>query len=82
MSDIKGYKVLTDEQKSHLNATKNLEAQVLNFVKSFVDTDSPPGYELDRRWASIARTHFEEGFMAFCRSITSPDTVEFKQGGR
>lgn len=76
MSEIKGYKILTDEQKSHVNAVKDAEQQLLMLMKSY--TGEPAmGYKLDMRWFSIARTHFEQGFMAMCRAITQPDTVEF-----
>jgi hypothetical protein len=32
--------------------------------------------EVDRRWLSIAKTHFEQGFMALNRSIFKPQRIK------
>ncbi len=72
MSEIKGYKVLTDLQKHDVNTIKEYEANFLECLKGLWDCTGN-----DKRWLSIARTHIEEASMAACRAITQPDTVEF-----
>lgn len=72
MSDVKGYKALTAEDITNLNTFKALEAELLAKLKEMITTAN-----MDKRWSSIARTHFEEGFMAACRAVAKPETVEF-----
>jgi hypothetical protein len=31
--------------------------------------------DIDKRWAAVAKTHFQEGFMALVRSVTKPEDV-------
>lgn len=76
MSDIKGYKPLNDQQKSHMNAFKQREQDLLIMMKAYLG-EPQLSYKLDMRWFNIARTHFEQGFMAACRAIAQPETVEF-----
>jgi hypothetical protein len=80
MTDIKGYKVLTDQQKDAINTIKKHEEQFLEWLKlawnhNDLISDNPIP---DKRWLSIARTHIEEASMAACRAIAQPHTVEFK----
>lgn len=72
MSEIKGYKPLSDEQKASMNLLKELEGTLLTALKRY--NDMP---EINKRWVSIARTHFEQGFMAAVRAIAQPQTIEF-----
>lgn len=83
---IKGYRDLKQEEidlinkiKAHAEATQNL----LGEVQLHLSTQSefaPEQYgELARikaaepgRWASIARTHLQEGFMALVRAVAQP----------
>ena len=30
--------------------------------------------DIDGRWVSIARTHFQQGFMALTRAVTRPES--------
>ena len=72
MTDIKGYKPLTDTQKAEMNLIKSLEKNMLEYIRTLWSDEAN-----DKRWLSIARTHIEEASMAACRAITKPDTVEF-----
>ena len=63
---IKGYRKLSDEEIKYVNQCKDMEYNILtNFVEGIPD--------LDLRWKCIAKTHFEQGFMALIRSITKPE---------
>jgi len=55
---------IEESQKS----LKNIEEQLLTFIAKLENND--------KRWASIAKTHFEEGVMALMRSISEiPKTI-------
>lgn len=69
MSNITGYKQLTDEQVADINDIKecaNLVGDILSELSSRKD--------VDHRWAAIAKTHLQQGFMALTRSIAQPDS--------
>lgn len=65
---ISGYRDLTDEEISYMNDVKKAEEDLGNLYKDLID-DVP---DVNKRWASIAKTHFEEGFSALVRSIARP----------
>jgi hypothetical protein len=67
-ADIKGYRELTQEDVDRINEIKDLERAVGLFWRDLV-TEEP----CDKRWAAIAKTHFEEGFTALVRSIAQPE---------
>lgn len=61
--------------KAHLiEDTHAIEEGLLNWLRDFETTtfftDSGSVTTQNPRWQSIARTHFEEGFMALRRSIS------------
>lgn len=64
---IRGYRVLTDAEIAHVNKIKEVEAQVAELWKETQRTQA-----VDSRWLFIAKTKFEEGFMALNRSVTRP----------
>lgn len=72
MTDIKGYKPLSEEQKVWMNSVKEVEARAL-WLLQVLNTETG----MDKRWLAIARTNLELGFMAAVRSIAQPETVEF-----
>lgn len=57
-----------------IEATHDKEDALLNWLRNFegasFSTDSGSITTPNPRWRSIARTHFEEGFMALRRSIS------------
>lgn len=69
MTPIKGYSPITTAQQSTVNANKELEEQLLRILDTLKEKD------VDLRWLAIARTHFEQGFMALNRSIFKPKRV-------
>lgn len=64
---LPGYKTLSDEQLAIMKDNKLLEEIVLRQVDNHVRQNG--SNELDQRWVSIARTHFQEGFMALSRAV-------------
>jgi hypothetical protein len=81
VGDIKGYRVLSDEEialvnevKEHAEATGALWEKVRAHVTR---TKGMPGTIPDTepaRWAAIARTDLQQGYMALIRAITQPTT--------
>ena len=82
MSEIEGLPVSGYKHQSQLavdtvNGNKLLEEQVLRRVDAIglaglTDGLRPPA---DERWLAIARTHFEQGFMALNRAVFQPERL-------
>lgn len=68
---VHGYKPQTDEAVDLVNSNKRTEEAILRVLDQLRD-----GGTCDGRWLAIARTHFEEGFMALNRSIFRPGRVK------
>jgi len=57
-----------------------IEAQCLTLVGDYREATKDffesivASTKADPRWAAIAKTHFQEGFMALTRAITKPTT--------
>lgn len=66
---IKGYRKLTEEEISTINDLKALAEQVGVEVEHIFNREG-----VDKRWASIARTDLQTGFMALIRSVAQPET--------
>jgi hypothetical protein len=66
---ISGYRDLSQSEVDAINSVKLAETDIGLLYKQLVE--DIPG--IDRRWASVARTHFEEGFSALVRSIAQPE---------
>ena len=70
---VSGYRPQTTEAVAQVNLNKQTEERLLRTIELLWDTDA------DRRWLSIAKTHFEEGFMAMNRAIFKPGRVELPE---
>lgn len=70
MPEIKGYCDLTSSDIALVNRIKDAEIS-LGAVWNEISQDG----DVDGRWLAIAKTHFQEGFMAFVRAVTQPDDV-------
>lgn len=69
---IKGYRQLTEQElavvnliKTHGETTGNLVEEIRLLMEEYPDS---------QRWASIAATHFQQGYMAISRAVTRPET--------
>jgi len=65
---IKGYKELSQEEIDLMNEIKSKGAEVGDLIEKLRAIDS-----IDQRWASIAATDLQKGFMALTRSVAKPD---------
>lgn len=66
---ITGYRKLTDEEVNTINDLKALAVQVGVEVEAIFNRDG-----VDKRWAAIARTDLQTGFMALIRAVAQPET--------
>lgn len=66
---ITGYRELSDEEIALANELKALAIQVGNEVDFVFNR-----HDTDKRWAAIAKTDLQTGFMALIRSVLKPDT--------
>ena len=73
MSEVKvnitGYRQLSETEQLQINNIKEVAETVRVCVESVQAT---PG--VDKRWAAIAATDLQKGFMALVRSIAQPTT--------
>lgn len=64
---IVGYRQLTPDEIEKINSLKSIEASI---GEIWLDVAAMEG--IDRRWHAMARTHFEQAFMALTRCIARP----------
>lgn len=65
---ISGYRDLSQDEINAINTIKSTEASLGELWRQVTSFEG-----VDQRWASIARTHFEEGFSALVRSVAKPE---------
>lgn len=75
---VAGYKPQSPEAVALVNHNKHREESLLRLLDGLFNEQDPNGESIsvDKRWLSIAKTHFEEGFMALNRSIFQPQRVQ------
>lgn len=66
---IKGYRDLSQEELDLANELKELAVLVGEAVDRVADRP-----DTDKRWAAIAKTDLQTGFMALIRSVLRPET--------
>lgn len=67
---VQGYRPQSDEAVSKVNGFKQQEERLLRELDMMRNNA-----DYDQRWLAVARTHFEEGFMALNRSVFRPMRV-------
>lgn len=67
---ISGYRDLSREDIELVNAIKAMEMNLAGMWLTVMEREGT-----DKRWAAIARTHFEEGCSALVRSVTRPESM-------
>lgn len=78
---VAGYQPQTDEKVKLVNSNKEAEERLLRLLDAMAKATGPRAWcdtqpELySTRWLSIARTHFEQGFMALNRAIFQPQRI-------
>lgn len=69
MSDIKGYRTLTENEIREINFIKSVGSKIeelVNQVRALPD--------VDQRWVSIGVTQLQQGLMALTRAVAKPTT--------
>ena len=66
--NITGYRKQTVDAKDLINEIKSMERNVASLWKEVRAHDVPT----DPRELAMARTHFEDAFMHFCRAVFQP----------
>ena len=69
MSNITGYRDLSDEEIELINEVKAKSVELGELIAKLKARDS-----LDQRWVAIAATDFQTGSMAAVRAIARPET--------
>ena len=90
---VAGYKPQSDEKVALVNRFKEMEERLLReidalnqYTGAYANSSGPPlrlddgTYDpADPRWAAIARTHFQEGFMALNRAVFQPQRISLPE---
>lgn len=63
-----GFRELTEAESDLVRACRDAGKTLEDLLKRFDESK----VDIDKRWQSIARTHFQEGLMAAVRSVTRP----------
>ena len=66
---VKGYRDLSESELKLMNELKDVAVEVGKWVD--VVLDDP---DTDKRWANIAKTDLQKGFMALIRAVARPET--------
>ena len=69
---VAGYTKQTDANVGLVNENKHIEERLLRRIDALAST----GGAVDGRWLAIAKTHFEEGFMALNRAVFKPKRID------
>jgi len=66
---VAGYQAQSQSNVDRVNENKHTEERLLRLMETCTSNMADP------RWMAIAKTHFEQGFMAFNRAIFRPKRV-------
>jgi len=66
---IKGYRDLSQAEIDLMNKLKEVAVEVGTWVDIVLDDP-----DTDKRWANIAKTDLQKGFMALIRAVAKPET--------
>ena len=69
---VSGYQAQTEERVAVVNHHKDLEERLLRHLEVLKDIADP-------RWVAVAKTHFEQGFMALNRAVFQPGRVKLPE---
>lgn len=66
---VTGYRVLSEAEVALMNEIKGIGITLGELVAKVRDTG-----DTDKRWAAIAQTELQQGFMALIRAVAQPTT--------
>lgn len=75
---VSGYQPQSEEKIALVNEFKQAEERLLRKIEA-QGKGLEPVVVLDPRWASIARSHFEQGFMALNRAVFQPSRISLPE---
>jgi hypothetical protein len=75
-SPVKGYTDQGEAKVALVNRYKEIEERLLREVDTIGIAEL---INHDPRWAAIARTHFQEGFMALNRAVFQPQRIKLPE---
>jgi hypothetical protein len=67
---VKGYTTQTQDAVDLVNGNKQTEEMILRLMDGLAKDG-----RADPRWLAVARTHFEQGYMALNRAIFKPERI-------
>lgn len=76
---VAGYSTQSYLKVNLVNTNKEIEERLLRVLDDLQKSSSHVAGPVDARWLQIARTHFEQGFMALNRSIFQPSRIELPE---
>lgn len=68
---VAGYVAQSDRNVQLVNTNKQMEERLLRHIEIWQG--------LDPRWLAVARTHFEQGFMALNRAVFQPTRISLPE---
>jgi hypothetical protein len=71
---VAGYQPQPEDRVAVVNGHKESEERILRHIEVLVASEY-----INPRWAAIAKTHFEEGFMALNRAVFQPSRVKLPE---
>lgn len=81
MTDVKGYRVLSDEEKALANEGKELEERCMRWLDKVANTlgsgPTPPRFDVDAPLAllTLGKRSIQQGWMWAIRSIFQPQRI-------
>lgn len=78
---VHGYQPQSDAKVALVNEFKQDEERLLRKLDGVYDTTEAGMPTYDRRWVAVARTHFQEGFMALNRAVFQPQRISLPEDG-
>jgi hypothetical protein len=73
---VRGYTEQSMSNIATVNSHKCMEERILRQIDALLEQEA-----VDPRWASIARTHIEQGFMALNRGVFRPERTSLPEDG-
>lgn len=74
---IPGYRPQSEDNVELITHFKRLEERLLRELDVMFDSTTP--HRFDNRWLALAKTHFEQGFMALNRAVFQPFRIRLPE---
>ena len=81
---VAGYTAQSDEKIALVNRFKQEEERILRTIDEMFAENMDDKYDdtkvpYDARWIALAKTHFQEGFMALNRAVFQPQRIKLPE---